>query len=390
MITKNINTIELPDIQNLVDNQVLEGKTLEYKSAIPGNGDEDKKEFLADISSFANTDGGDLIFGIFENKKEVDKEFGLENINKDGEIQRLESIIRDGISPRIEVDIRVIDVDDKKSVLLIRIKPSLNGPHRVVFKNSNRFFRRNSNGKYEMDVHELKNAFIKGSNLVDRIRIFRKNRIFELKANNGPVKLKSSDSFIAVHIIPLSGVIDENKLTSKQLLELKEHKIDFRPLYSSGWNTRINLDGVCAYSPGDGFSSSYSQIFRNGTIEGFNSLMIAHGADTRIIPMIAIERELIKFIQNNLDILKKLEIEPPYFIFISLIGVKGFLIKTGNWLLDSEEIGEEDICLPEVILNDFEDDVPKTLRPAFDMVWNASGNSRSYGYDDNGELIKFN
>ena len=35
------------DLQALVDNSVLECKTIEYKQALPSNSDSDKKEFLA-------------------------------------------------------------------------------------------------------------------------------------------------------------------------------------------------------------------------------------------------------------------------------------------------------------------------------------------------------
>ena len=37
-----------------------------YKQKFPTNSDVDRKEFLADISSFANASGGDLVFGITE------------------------------------------------------------------------------------------------------------------------------------------------------------------------------------------------------------------------------------------------------------------------------------------------------------------------------------
>jgi hypothetical protein len=394
MIQKKLSEITKDDIKQLVDNQVFEGKTLEYKSALPGNGDEDKKEFLADVSSLANTDGGDLIFGVFEDKKEIKAEFGIEIANTDTEIQRLENIIRDGISPRIDTNLNVIDVGDKKSILIIRIKPSLNSPHRVVFKNSNRFYKRNSNGKYEMDVFELKNAFGASGNLIDSIRDFRKNRIFDLKANSGPVRLENVENFLTVHVIPLAGVVDTNKLTSKQLLDMKEHRLQIRPLYASGWNTRINLDGVCAYSMNNGKTTSYTQVFRNGTVEGFDSLMIAprfayEDEQKKSIPMVAIERKLIEFVSTNLELLKKLEIEPPYFVFNTITGIKGYIIKSSNWMIDNEEIAENDIYLPEVVINDFEEDVAKVLKPAFDMVWNASGSSRSYGYDENGDLAKF-
>ena len=54
------------DLQNLIDHQVREGKVIEYKRDLYGNTDSEKKEFLADVSSFANTVGGDLIIGMDE------------------------------------------------------------------------------------------------------------------------------------------------------------------------------------------------------------------------------------------------------------------------------------------------------------------------------------
>jgi hypothetical protein len=53
------------------------------------------------------------------------------------------------------------------------------------------------------------------------------------------------------------------------------------------------------------------------------------------------------------------------------------------------EITENEIYLPEVIINDFEEDVAKALKPVFDMVWNAAGFSKSYGYEENGDRVKF-
>lgn len=52
------------DLLALISNAVSEGRTIDYKRELPGNSDGEKKEFLADVSSFANTSGGDLIFGL--------------------------------------------------------------------------------------------------------------------------------------------------------------------------------------------------------------------------------------------------------------------------------------------------------------------------------------
>ena len=63
---KPLESVEESDLQNLRKNQVAESKILDYKETLPGNSDTDKKEFLFDVSSFANAAGGDLVYGIKE------------------------------------------------------------------------------------------------------------------------------------------------------------------------------------------------------------------------------------------------------------------------------------------------------------------------------------
>ena len=92
----------------MVADKVAESRTLDYKEKLPGQSDGDKKEFLADITSFANASGGDIIFGVAEERDAqnrptgIPKEItGLGMINVDAEKLRLEAIIREGIEPRL-------------------------------------------------------------------------------------------------------------------------------------------------------------------------------------------------------------------------------------------------------------------------------------------------
>lgn len=52
------------DLANLIHSGVGEGQLIEYKGQIYGSSDEEKREFLKDITSFTNTYGGDLIIGM--------------------------------------------------------------------------------------------------------------------------------------------------------------------------------------------------------------------------------------------------------------------------------------------------------------------------------------
>jgi predicted HTH transcriptional regulator len=103
MINRNVEQITKDDLQSLIDNKVTERKTMEYKQALPGNSDKQKKEFLADVSSFANASGGVLIYGITEDKKTGKPKalVGLDIVNIDQETLRLDNVIRTGLQPRL-------------------------------------------------------------------------------------------------------------------------------------------------------------------------------------------------------------------------------------------------------------------------------------------------
>ncbi len=107
MINVSLKQIDKAIIESLISNEVRESRTLDYKEKLPGGKNEDKKEFLADVSAMANAAGGDIVYGIAE-KREEGRPTGiaetisvLGGVNLDAESLRLESIIRDGLDPRI-------------------------------------------------------------------------------------------------------------------------------------------------------------------------------------------------------------------------------------------------------------------------------------------------
>ena len=173
MINKQIDKIEFKDFEQLLNDAISEGKTIDYKQQLPTNSDADRKEFLADISSFANASGGDLIFGITEEKGSPKSIDGVEIENVDEEIRKYENIIRDGIEPRIALATCPVKVVDKKFVFIFRVSKSWNGPHRVIYKGHDKFYSRNSVGKYPLDTNELKNAFNLSQTLTEQISKFK-------------------------------------------------------------------------------------------------------------------------------------------------------------------------------------------------------------------------
>jgi hypothetical protein len=177
MIPKPFDQITRDDINLLVTNQVKENRLIEYKLQLPGPTDKDKKEFLADASSFANAAGGDLLYGVDEERDADGKTTGvsvsvpgLSGINVDQEIRRFESMMQAGIGPRIaSVRIRPVEGFASGPVLLVRIPKSYSAPHMVTFQEHSRFYSRNNAGKYPLvEPEELFGCFASGPVLLVR------------------------------------------------------------------------------------------------------------------------------------------------------------------------------------------------------------------------------
>src|SRR5262249_28263652 len=97
MLSRALPDLTETDIAQLVTNSVTEGRDLEFKRDWPGNGDDDRKEFLADVSSLANAQGGDLVFGVEDKDGVATSVVGLDATNQDAAILRIENMLRDGI-----------------------------------------------------------------------------------------------------------------------------------------------------------------------------------------------------------------------------------------------------------------------------------------------------
>ena len=120
-INNQFKEIDEEYLLSLIANQVQESKTIEYKRDLPGNSLDDRKEFLADISSFANSSGGNIIYGVIENEGIPTELSGLGNIDLDAEKLRMENLLRDCIEPRIP-NFKIIPITLQESTTAIIIK----------------------------------------------------------------------------------------------------------------------------------------------------------------------------------------------------------------------------------------------------------------------------
>src|SRR5690606_29849790 len=74
----------------------------------------------------------------------------------------------------------------------------------VSFKNSSRFYTRNGVGKYQMDIPEIRAAFVESESLTERIESFCVERQGRIVAGNTPVPILANSKLL-VHIFPFSS-----------------------------------------------------------------------------------------------------------------------------------------------------------------------------------------
>ena len=374
MVPGPIEAVDKDALQALIDNQVPEGKTIEYKREIPSTAESKMIPLLATVSSFANTARGDLLIGIEADKGVPTKLLGVKTNNTDEETLRLEQVLRSGIEPRLPlVDIRPIAIGNDKHVWAIRVHNSWTSPHRVI-RNS-KFYARNSAGRYELDVGELRTSFNLSETVADRIRDFRTDRIARIHSRQTPFPIESGGCMV-VHVLPLNSFLAN---TAIDVAKLYGHTEQLRPIGASGWDSRINLDGIVNFA-----SSSYStyvQVFRSGAIESVSAL--PRDNDRMIIRSVAYERALIKSLREYMAFAGIFEIDPPYYVFLSFLSVSGCRFGVQG----SPTLQEDMLILPEVVVQNRDEKPHEILRPIFDMVWNSFGFPRSKNYNDSGDWV---
>jgi hypothetical protein len=386
MIPKRFDDITKADIDALVVNGVPEGRTLDFKLILPGGTDDAKREFLADVSSFANAAGGDIVFGVEEDKGVPTGANGLPGIDPDAEILRMDSSIRSGIEPRVPgVQIKAVDGFPAGPVMVLRIPKSWSSPHMVTFKGSSRFFSRTNAGKFQMDVTEIRSAFVLSEELPERVRRFRDERLACIVAGQTPVRLKEGAKLV-LHLMPLASFTGSYQF---DLAQIRRHQLLFRPLGASGWNNRFNVDGVVTFSESHDESHStrtYCQVFRSGRIEAVWADLVRKQDGYAYMPSVGYERYLIEAVRDYVASLQKLEVQCPIIIVVTILEARGVGMDpniVARWN-DGAPIDRNTLLLPDVVVEDYGCDVPNVLQPIFDAVWNACGFERSPNYDQDG------
>lgn len=372
--------------ESLIANGIEENLHLDYKTRMESNA-----KIAKEISSFANKDGGVIIYGIREighKPKEIIP------INEKGVRERFDQIALNGIDPPLQIRIKPIDVEVKGvkgQIFVIYIPKKYPKLHQTKYYK--KYYQRTEFTSSPMSNSEIELAFNLSWETNKRMKRFLNERLSKIKSGDTPAFILSHAK-MSVLMIPFDSFRPQ---INYNLESFTNNKREIRPIDCHHRpNFRRNIEGILynCISP-EKEPMSYVHLYRNGIIEAVNGSLlkpIIHKKTKehmKLLKINHIEKELINSIKDYLFILNGLGVGFPIYIFISFFGVYGYFIDSTqqrSFLLDDmmKTIDRTEISLPELIVKSHDVNVEYLLKPYIDLIWNACGEPGSLNYDENG------
>ncbi|MGE5645934.1 MAG: helix-turn-helix domain-containing protein [Acidobacteriota bacterium] len=378
LFDRRLEEIGEADLVSLVENEVAEGYQLEYKQGVAFSDKKDKLDFLAAVTSFANSTGGDLVIGIQAVSGVPAAVEGWDGIDVDAEKLRIEQLLRDAVEPRMVFRVHAIRLAKGKNVIVVRVPWSFAQPHMVKMDQVNRFYYRHSAGKAIMNVDQLRSAFAVSGGLPEQIEAYRRERVAAIRACE--VLTSPAAPTVVFHIVPFESMRRGFVLNLEAALKPARSLL---PLGCGSNGQRFNLDGIISvddYHP----TNAYTLLFRNGIVETASRYLLRGRTNEFYIPSTCVQRDVLDHLSRTLGTLSQLHVPPPAVALMSLLGVRELEFAadrryTGHYHF---RIDREDVLLPGTIIDDFDQDVIEIAHPIFDALWNAAGFARWFEYDD--------
>jgi hypothetical protein len=382
-----LEDIKEKQLLQLKEEQAFEAQTLEFKADVNFKEEEAIAEFLRDVSSIANADGGDLLIGMSEDGQGRAK---LLSATKYSDLEEFENRIRrfceNHLDPPV-VSLRFHPVPLSKGghAVVLRIDQGWAGPHMVTYKDEYRFFVRRGRSKEKMNIDEIRRRFLLSDTAVRRMKAFRQDRVHSLEDvldRSGPPR----HLVFMLHALPLSAfgrgsAIDVSILSRDESLLAFPDKMPLSVAY--------NFDGIQArLQAHEGVVPRTVQYFRNACVELIDGTHDMRRKPHKTVEPGYIESLVLDFLKQFIAAFRKLRIEPPIFIGLSLLQTAGYQLDLppGERHPNARAIDRSRLIFPEVRMDDFGQPLSARMRETFDVFWQSFAYERCRLYDVEGNM----
>lgn len=379
---RRLDQITVEDIKALVDASYAEDREIDYKRELPDldgkKRDDARKKLLADVASFANAGGGDILFGVEEGRDAEGKAngipVGLPGVvvdNLDALQRRWLGIVESGLDPRMAPKIRMSVVElpgTGVSILVLRVPRSYPAPHMVT--ESGRFHVRHGPENRTLNTAEIRDAFGVSERWAERIRRFRDERLGRFLGGEQAISTPFGPHLI-VHGVPMSSM---GAGTRVDLQSIKS--IPPKVYHQHGpFDVRFNVDGLLLAAGNGQFVIGYLQLFRDGCFEFVATIKLA---TPNFVYLQKVEPHIEHCATKTTGCLVENGASYPFAILPSLVGVKGLQAAPLRGFDDPfAPLDRDTLLLPDVVLHESVGD-SETLRPIMDALWQCFGFEKSW------------
>ncbi len=388
MLLQPLDQLNEQLLQKLCDDSCPESQTLEFKRAIPGSAEKDKHEICKDVAALANTDGGDLVYGIEEHAGTAGAIQPITAEPADAAMRRIAQILDAGIEPRIQgIKMRHFDVGGGYA-LVLRVSASFDGPHCIRTNSSRRFVMRNGTSTTDMSFDQLRGAFDRTATLAERARHFIADRLQQIAVRKTTAPLMEGPQWI-VHLVPVAGLagrrtVDLRSIYSKAFTE-------FLGTDWGGGSRTFNLDGLLIHPSGkqnDGFYA-YNHIFRTGALEGAQlggeTREVSPGVKKSIVWSLDMSKFFYVTVKQYLNSMKAWGFAGPAVLSVAILNVKGFELGTGNvfYRPNRTTADRPHLIPPELWIEDIDSiSIDEAMRHLLDNLWQGFGAQSCLDFDE--------
>ena len=400
----NLSSISEDHLNGLIGEE--EGPSLDFKLSMEFPSQSEKFDLCADVGSFANENGGDIVIGVSEETDQDNAKTGRAqqvigiDFDRVDELERsMTEIIMRGTEPRVKLRFHTVLLQSGKVVIVVRIPKSANAPHATKAGDNYRFYGRNRKQKYILDVRQIRERFFASDSIEDRIDQIVSN-LADRILKTPPANLQRTQ-FGAAYLIPSSALIREGQLDVRSVLG---NPGQFASLIGGASNLRMSTDGCLIPRTADnGRIPSYLLAMRSGVIEYVTTEVIRNqqelyasgdrSATSSILLIETFAKALAKLSVSSCAVLSAYGFDSPFYLSAFVQDMQGHFLSDSLSPHNQREpvpIDRNRIVSPTVVFEEAPTDsriAVKAIRPILEYFMNCGGLDADRFFDGSGDWV---